>query len=93
MSIIDSIEIAYRRDFSLLCNARGLDVAVEVGTDCGFFAADFMSRWNGRKLYCVDPYQPYDEMNRPRAADRMMAVLGLQPYYGRVRFIECEERT
>lgn len=41
-------------------NNLGLtNVAVEVGTDRGVYASQFMARWNGRKLMCVDPFIEY----------------------------------
>lgn len=86
--IESSLEISCRYDFSLLCNARGVNVVAEVGTDRGVFAREFLSRWNGERFYCIDPYLPYDEMNWPRTADRMTAVVSLAPYLGRVRFLE-----
>lgn len=89
MMIKLSPEISNRTDFSLLCNARGLTgVAVEVGTDRGEFAVDFMRRWNGRELLCMDPYEPYEEMMHTRECDKMMAVLALQPFWPRVRICE-----
>lgn len=86
--IIPSEEIAYRADFALLCNARALLTACEIGTDRGVFAREFMSRWHGHQLYCVDDYQPYPEMPGRRDTDRMMAVAALQSFHGRVKFLE-----
>lgn len=87
MKVIPSQEIAFRYDFPILCNARGLTkTAIEVGTDLGVFANDFLSRWKGEKFICVDPYLPYEEMESPRDCDRMMAVNALQKHWPRVRF-------
>lgn len=91
MKPIASPEIAYRSDFSLLCNARGLTgIAIEIGTDRAEFAVDFLSRWEGREFICIDPYLPYAEMDRPRNCDRMMAVLALQRFWPRVRMYEMD---
>lgn len=91
MTPIASPEISHRSDFSLLCNARGLTgIAIEVGTDRGEFAVDFLSRWQGREMICIDPYLPYPEMDRPRNCDRMMAVLALQRFWPRVRMYEMK---
>lgn len=85
-AIEPSVEVAYRSDFSLLCNARGYKRAVEVGTDQGVFARDFLSRWAGDLLFLVDSYRPYKEMPFSRDADLAVAVTALVPYYGRYKF-------
>lgn len=87
--IEQSTEIAFRADFSLLCNARGLRQAIEVGTDRAVFVANFMSRWNGSELYCVDPYEPYDEMLHDRMMDMFTAALAMMPWHGRVKFLRA----
>lgn len=47
-----------RLHLATLCNDRGLlNRAVEVGTHKGHFASRFLQDWNGRRLYCVDPYR------------------------------------
>lgn len=88
MKIIKSKEINYRVDFPLLCNARGVRVAVEVGTDRGVFARQFMERFKGDELVCIDPYCQYEELPACRDIDRMMAVMALMPWHGRVRFYQ-----
>lgn len=88
MRIELSPEIAYRVDFSLLCNARGHRKAAEIGTDRGIFAVDFLSRWNGETLYCVDPYSEWSENTSPRESTRAQAVMALAAHYRRVRFLE-----
>lgn len=85
--VIPSQEIAYRNDFSLLCNARGLVTAAEIGTDRGYFAADFLSRWDGYHFYAIDPYTPYPEMQHDRVADRYMALHITAPHFRRMRFL------
>lgn len=82
-----SKEIAYRTDFALICNARGYVDAVEVGTDQGLFARDFLSRWHGNWLICVDPYEPCPEFGYDRTPDMMAAVVALSPYLGRYRML------
>lgn len=60
MKAILSPEIATRDEFAALLNRRGYwGVAVEVGTHKAGFAAPFMDVWNGRELWCVDPYAAY----------------------------------
>jgi len=85
--ILPSPEISHRCDFSLLCNARGYVDAVEVGTDLGRFAAEFLSRFDGNWLYCVDPYEPYPEIPHDRILDGITAANALAPYHGRFRFV------
>lgn len=86
-AVILSEEISHRYDFALLCNARGYVDAVEVGTDQGSFAADFLAVWKGYWLLCLDPYEPYPELPYDRSLDMMVAVATLQPHRGRFRFV------
>jgi hypothetical protein len=86
-SIEPSTEIFSRQEFSLLCNARSIDVAVEVGTDLGVFAKEFLSRWNGKMLLCVDPYEQYDHMPYDRETDLFLALQAMAAFHGRVKFI------
>lgn len=85
--IIPSREIAYRTDFALLCNARGYRDAVEVGTDLGVFALDFLNRFRGNWLFSVDPYQPVSEHDFDRMGDLMTAAIALGKHHGRHRFV------
>jgi len=82
-----STEIISRREFPLLCNARKFWQAVEVGTDQGVFARDFLEHWNGTTLFTIDPYEPYWEMGWDREADRQIAISNLSPFADRVRMI------
>lgn len=82
-----STEIGNRKEFAFLCNARKLWRAVEVGTDRGEFAKQFLDNWNGEALYCIDPYDPYVEMTWDREADRSMALQLLAPHVSRLRFV------
>jgi len=92
--IIKSDEISHRVDFSLLCKARGIDKAYEIGTDRGLFADDLLSRWpECRRLVCVDPYEPYDEMPWSRQADLLMATQRLAQYRDRVKFWQTTSDT
>ena len=79
--------VGSRTDLAMLCNAYGLGRAVEIGTDRGLFARDFLRRWHGSMLVCVDPYLPYGEMNRDRRADYDMACAVLAPFANRCRLI------
>lgn len=89
-AIIESKEVRSRKDFAALCNARSLFLAVEVGTDQGWFAAEFLEKWDGYQLYCVDPYAPYPEMDRDRSPDLMFAVSRLTRFLPRVRIIRMD---
>lgn len=86
-SVEPSVEIAHRTDFALLCNARGLTDAVEVGVDQGVFARDFMSRFKGHWLFLVDPYEPHAEFPYDRTGDLVVAANAMAPYHGRYRFV------
>lgn len=88
--IIASPFCVSRRIFPTLCNNLGINVAVEVGTDLGAYAAEFMGQSYQGELLCVDPYVSQDEFPWPRTADRLTAVAALLPWHGRVRFIEAE---
>lgn len=86
-----SQEISHRADFSLLCNARGIIEAVEVGTDQGEFATEFLSRWKGHRLFLVDDYEPYTERPWGRLGDMLIATVSLMrdpQNYGRFRFVQ-----
>lgn len=78
-----------RANLALRCNALGLKTAVEVGTDRGVFAREFLEHWRGEMLYCVDPYMPYAHMPWDRSMDMMMAMLMVRPHTSRVRFLKC----
>lgn len=78
-----------RADFAALCDAKGLKTAIEIGTDRGIFARQFLDRWHGEMLYCVDPYLSYHEMRWDRTGDLMLAVAHLAPHASRVRFIRA----
>ncbi len=86
--IVRSHMVGGRTDLALLCNARGLrSLAVEVGTDRGTFAADFLDNWCGEMLYCVDSYASYPEMPWNRQGDLAIAVAALAKHHRRVRFL------
>lgn len=63
-----------------LCNNYNFQVAVEVGTDLGLFAREFLRRWRGRILYCIDPYTPYPMRGDDRTPHMLTATLNLQPF-------------
>jgi predicted O-methyltransferase YrrM len=79
--------VGNRADLAGLCDSRGLKVAVEVGVDRGLFAVEFLSRWRGEMLYCVDSWEPYPQMPWHRDGDLLMAAVLLAPYARRVRLI------
>lgn len=79
-----------RAAFADLCNARGIKRAVEVGTDRGVFAEQFLDRWQGELLICVDPWAPYDAMPYDRESDRRMAEHRLWRFGARIRLLPVE---
>ena len=81
------MRVLRRADFADLCNERGIKRAVEVGTDRGVFAEQFLARWNGELLFCVDTWAPYPHMPYDRTADLMMAVHLLAPFRQRVKLV------
>lgn len=88
MAVVElSDELAYRVDFSLLCNRRGLTRAVEVGVAQAVFAAQFMERWDGDLLFLVDDYAGHAEYPGRRDGDLVTACLALLPFHGRYRFV------
>lgn len=89
-SVVESKEVRSRKDFAALCNSRMLHLAVEIGTDQGCFAAEFLEKWDGYQLYCVDPYAPYPEMDRDRSPDLMFAVANLARFLPRVRIVRMD---
>jgi len=92
MPIERADQIGGRLGLAELCNVVGLTRAVEVGTDRGVFAADFLRKWRGEIFYAVDAYRPYPNMPYSRDADFLAAVQALQPYHARVRFLRMESR-
>lgn len=84
-----SLLVGGRTDLAKLANRKGLKRAVEVGTDRGVFARDFLQLWNGEMLYCVDTWQSYPEMPWDRAGDYDFAVGLLLPFAHRVRIIKA----
>jgi len=76
-----------RLQFAELCNARGIVRAIEVGTDRGIFAEQFLTVWKGEILICVDHWAPYADMPYDRTPDLMMAAVLLAPFRGRVKLI------
>lgn len=79
--------VGSRLDLAELLNHHKMVRAVEIGTDRGVFASQFLRRWRGEQLYCVDPYLPYTEMNHDRTPDLMMAVHNLAPHSDRCRIL------
>jgi hypothetical protein len=79
-----------RAAFADLCHERKLVRAVEVGTDRGIFAEEFLDRWRGEILLCVDPWAPYPAMPYDRLPDLGMAVQRLTRFGARVRLLRAE---
>lgn len=86
-TIEQNVLMGGRADFASLCDTADLKTAIEVGTDRGVFAREFLDRWRGEMLYCVDPYTPYPEMPWDRTGDMALAIAHLAPHARRVRFI------
>lgn len=87
--IVRSAMVGGRVDLAGLCNEKNGKTAVEIGTDHGIFAAEFLERWNGNMLYCVDPYKAYPEMPWSRQADLQMAIAILVPHARRCRIVQA----
>lgn len=50
--------LSSRNELPKLLNDRGLTgTAVEVGTHRGAYARIFLAKWEGQKLFCVDPWE------------------------------------
>lgn len=74
--------------FASLCNQRDIRIAVEVGTDQGVYAKQFMSLYKGDHLFCLDPYVSYEWMGiDDRLPDLLMAVHNLAGFDGRARIV------
>lgn len=69
--------VGCRTDLARLANQKNLKVAVEVGTDRGEFACEFLRWWTGEMLFCVDPWLPYDDMLWDRTGDMHHAIQSL----------------
>lgn len=82
--------VGCRTDLAMIANDRNLKVAVEVGTDRGVFAAEFLEKWNGEMLFLVDPWKPYEDMPWDRTGDLFLAVAALAKFHRRVRFVRAE---
>lgn len=79
-----------RVEFADLCNARGIKRAVEVGTERGIFAEQFLQRWQGEILVCIDPWAAYHHMPYDRTPDMLMAVTLLAPFRYRAKLVRGE---
>lgn len=83
-----STEIEHRNQFGYLCNKMGLlGDAVEIGTHRGDWAADFLSQWDGRKLWLIDQYKPTNDYPGDRSYDRAIAEALLGHEKERIEFI------
>ena len=89
MNIAHSPCMIDRRDFGALLNYHRVVDAAEVGVDRGDFAFNLLNTWRGPRLWLVDPYARYPEMDWDRSADREHAVHRLAHYGDRARWM-CE---
>lgn len=87
--ITPNLLVGGRADLARVLDARGLKTAIEVGTDRGCFAREFLDKWHGEMLYCVDPYLSYIDMPWDRQGDLLLAVAQLACHATRVRFIKA----
>jgi hypothetical protein len=85
-----AMNVNKRADLAHLCNARELYQGVEVGTELGIFARDFLQAWRGYRLWCVDSYEPYPEMPYDRTPDLLMACQILAPFAPRVKILKAK---
>lgn len=87
MVIIELSELRTREEMGDLLNKKGLlGKAVEVGTHKGHFALEFLNRWRGESLTCIDPW------NVPEGYEPQVAKL---PYGSTTReedFADCQKR-
>lgn len=84
------MRVLRRADFGDLCNERGFKRAVEVGTERGVFAEQFLHRWHGEILICVDTWSPYPHMPYDRTPDMMMSVHLLAQFKYRAKLVRGE---
>ena len=89
MSEVQIVEspLKCRSALAELCNDLGIVEAAVVGIDRADFACDFLYRWHGKTLWCIDPFDPYPEMNFDRTADLVVAATRLAPYGWRAKII------
>lgn len=85
-----------RQNFGLLLNKYRLNgIGVEVGTHQGEFAAQLLSNWGCKKLYCVDPWNDnlpdyVDKLKNAmptRQDDLQVAIENLAKFGNKVHFI------
>jgi hypothetical protein len=56
--MFDLAPISTRNQFGQLLNERGLTgYGVEIGTHRGVFAKILLSKWKGKRLHCIDPWE------------------------------------
>lgn len=94
MSQIVKSPLKSRVELATLLNDRELlGYAAEIGVHRGEFAAAFLERWKGCKLYCVDPYIVGYSNRDPialqqfRFEDEEAASTALKKYHERVAFL------
>lgn len=88
-NFLKSETVGNRADLARLCNTKGLKRGVEVGTDRGLFAREFLERWEGEMLLCVDTWDSYPEMPWNREGDFFFACSILLPYANRCRIVRA----
>lgn len=88
--------LAGRNDFPRFLNEQNLTgIAVEVGSHQGVYAKEFLSKWKGEKLFCIDPYiqgyDPHDPAGAPdrdRNPDKELLKRNLLPFKDRYQLVE-----
>lgn len=85
-----TLPLLNRAALANLCDALQIRRAVEVGTDRGIYAEQFLDRWHGELLICIDPWAPYEAMPTDRLPDLLMATQRLMRFGARVRLLRVE---
>lgn len=88
--------IQRRSQLAELCNKKKARKVVEVGTDRGEFARQFLDIWTGPTMLCVDNYEPYPLSGSKsailidRTPDMLAAIQHLAPHHSRYRLIKAD---
>ena len=87
--IVRSPLVGSRLDLAGLCNQKNIRTVAEIGTDRVVFVVEFLERWIGELLYCVDDYRSYMDLPWNRQGDMLLAVTALARFQRRVRLIKA----
>ena len=89
------IEMSRFKDLTELFNELGFKVGVEIGVSAGLYSKWLLQKINGLQLYCVDPWEAYEEyveQHDEQGQDNLndiydKALKRLEPFGDRVKFI------